>query len=361
MSRFVKKTIRKKGLPAGTLVPVSEKKLDKARIRIIDYDVGNLEEREVDSVEDCFPFKDKPSVTWINIDGLTDMDVIEKLGKHFDVHPLVLEDIVSTGQRPKLEDFESHVFIVCKMLSYDDVGKEANAEQLSLLLGENYVISFQERVGDVFEHVRERIRKANGRIRKHGSDYLAYSLLDAVVDNYFTVLEKLGEKVEGMDDDVLNNPVPETLQHIHKLKADMVFIRKSIWPLRDVLSSLSKLDSYLIKESTGIYIRDVYDHTVQVMDSVEALKDMSGGLLDTYLSSVSNQMTEVSNRMNEVMKFLTIFASIFIPLTFIAGVYGMNFDYMPELKWRYGYFMVWGVMLVLGITMLAYFRRRKWI
>jgi len=354
MSRFVKKASKKKGLPPGTLVSVSDGGDERIKIRIIDYDSNDLEEREIDSIADAFPFKDTPTVTWVNIDGLSDIDSIERLGNQFGIHSLVLEDIVSLGQRPKLEDFDDHIFIVCKMLEFDKEVRETRSEQLSILIGKNYVISFQERVGDVFDHVRERIRKGKGKIRKKGPDYLAYALLDAVVDNYFTVLERIGETVEDMEDEVLDNPVPKTLQAVHRVKADLVFIRKSIWPLREVLNGLSRGDSQLIQEATCIYFRDVQDHTVQVMDSVEALKDMSGGLLDTYLSSVSN-------RMNEVMKVLTIFASIFIPLTFVAGVYGMNFEYMPELKWKQGYFIVWGIMLFMGASMLLYFKRRRWI
>jgi magnesium transporter len=361
VSRFLKKSTKKAGSVPGALVPAACAEGSEVKVTLIDYDAENLQETVVGGVEDCFPFKDEPTVTWVNVDGVHDLDIIERMGEHFGIHPLVLEDIANTGQRPKLEDFESYVFIVLKMLYFDENAGESCAEQVSMLLGENYVISFQERGGDVFEPVRERIRKNKGRIRKCGPDYLAYALLDAVVDNYFVVLEKLGDKIDVMEDEVIENPVPETLHSIHKIKADMVFLRKSVWPLREVLSSMSRLESQLVHESTGIYIRDVYDHTIQVIDTVEALKDMAGGLQDTYLASVSNRMTEVSNRMNEVMKVLTIFASIFIPLTFIAGVYGMNFEYMPELSYRYGYFLVWAVMILSGVTMFAFFRRRGWL
>lgn len=354
MPRFFKKVSKKAGLSPGVLIHVGNKKVEKTRIRIIDYDESQLEEKEAKTIEECFPFKDKPTVTWINIDGLHEVDIIEKIGKHFDVHPLVLEDIVNTGQRPKMEDLENYIFVVLKMLYYDEKEKEVSAEQFSFILGTNFVISFQERVGDVFNPVRERIRNAKGRIRKMGADYLAYALVDAVVDNYFVILERLGEEIESIEEELVHNPTPETLQIIHNLKREMIFLRKSVWPLREVISGLERGESTLIEASTGIYFRDVYDHTIQVIDNIETFRDMVSGMLDIYLSSVSN-------RMNEVMKVLTIFAAIFIPLTFIAGLYGMNFEFMPELKWHWGYFGVIAIMAVVGISMLIYFKRKRWL
>ena len=354
MSRLIKNRSKKAGLPPGTLVHVGKKRAEKAKITILDYDEKNFEERVVKRVEECFPFKDKPTVTWINIDGLHDIEIIEKLGKYFGLHPLLLEDILNTGQRPKMEDFENHIFVVLKMLYHDKAENEVMAEQVSIVLGENFVISFQEKEGDVFDTIRERIRGGKGRIRKAGSDYLAYTLLDSVIDNYFIILERFGERIEGMEDEVIANPSEETLKNIHHLKGEMVFLRKSVWPLREVISGLERTESELIDEKTGIYLRDVYDHTVQIIDTIESLRDTLSGIRDTYLSSISN-------RMNEVMKVLTIFASIFIPLTFIAGVYGMNFEYMPELKWRLGYYAIWLIMLVVGILMIMYFRRKRWL
>jgi len=324
------------------------------RITIIDYDESHVEDKEAKRIEECFPFTDKPTVTWININGLHQLDIIEKIGEHFNVHPLVLEDIVNTGQRPKIEDFVDYIFVTLKMLRYSDEEKETKAEQVSLILGSNFVISFQENEGDVFDPIRQRIEADKGRIRKMGADYLAYALMDAIVDNYFTILEKLGDRIEDFEEELVVNPKPETLQAIHHLKREMIFLRKSVWPLREVINRLERWESSLINKSTAIYFRDVYDHTIQVIDSVETFRDMLSGMLDIYLSSISN-------RMNEVMKVLTIIATIFIPLTFIAGVYGMNFRFMPELEMPIGYPVVLLVMLFIGILMFAYFRKKKWL
>ena len=355
MPRFVmRKAKQKAGLTPGTLVYVGEKKVEMVRIRIIDYDETQLEEKEVEKVEECFPFKDKPTITWINIDGLHDVEVVGKIGKQFGLHPLVLEDIVHTGQRPKLEDFGDHIFIALKMLYYNKEKGEIESEQVSLIFGENFVISFQERVGDTFEPLRERIRKGKGRVRKAGADYLAYALLDSIVDNYFVILEQLGEKIEDTEQELAIDPDVATLQTIRVFKKEMIFLRKSIWPLREVANTLERGESSLINESTGIYLRDVYDHTIQIIDTVESYRDMLSGMLDVYLSIISNKM-------NEVMKVLTIFAAIFIPLSFVAGVYGMNFSFMPELGWQWGYFGVLLVMAAVGATLIVYFKRKGWL
>jgi magnesium transporter len=293
-------------------------------------------------------------VTWINIDGIHEIDVIERLGRHFNLHPLALEDVVNTGQRPKLEDFADYLFVVLKMLAVAEEGSEITTEQLSVVLGSNWVLSFQENVGDVFDAIRERIRSNQGRIRKMGADYLVYCLIDAIVDNYFLVLERIGERIEEIEDEVVANPAPETLQALHQLKRQMIVLRKSVWPLREVISRLERWESPLISKATDIYLRDVYDHTIQVIDAVETFRDMLSGMLDIYLSSVSN-------RMNEVMKVLTIIATIFIPLTLVAGLYGMNFKYMPELEWPWSYPSVLLVMLAIGVVMLFYFRRKRWL
>lgn len=354
MARLIKKISKKAGLPPGTLVHIGEKKTEKVRITIIDYDETQFQEKEAKTIEECFPFKDKPTVTWINVDGIHQVEIIEKIGKHFDLHPLLLEDIVNTGQRPKMEDFEDYIFAVLKMLYYNEKDNGVNAEQVSIIIGSNFVISFQEREGDVFNPIRERIRNGKGRIRKMGTDYLAYSLMDAIIDNYFIILEKIGEKIEDIEEELVTNPTSETLQEIHNLKGEMIFLRKSVWPLRELVSGLERGESPLIKESTGIYLRNIYDHTIQVIDTIETFRDMLSGILDIYLSSISNKM-------NEVMKVLTIIATIFIPLTFIAGIYGMNFQYMPELGWRWSYFGVLSVMVIMGIGMVNYFRIKKWL
>ncbi len=344
---------RKAGLPPGSLVFLGDRKVDKVRITLVDYDEERLVEKEAGSVEECFPYRDKPSVTWINIDGLHQVDVIEKFGRHFGLHSLVLEDILHTGQRPKMEDFKDYLFIVLQMIYLDAAKTEINAEQVSLILGPNYVLSFQETVGDVFDPVRERIRTARGRIRKMGADYLAYALMDAVVDNYFVVLEKVGEKVEELEEQIVGNTTPKLLRDINGLKRELLFLRRSVWPLREVISCLMRGESPLFAQTNIVYLRDVYDHTIQVIDSAETFRDMTAGMLDIYLSSTSN-------RMNEIMKFLTIMSTIFIPLSFIAGVYGMNFRVMPELEKTWGYPAILAVMTAVGAGMVLYFRKRKW-
>lgn len=354
MAKLVKRRSQKAGLSPGTLVHIGEKKTEKIKIAILDYDETHFQEREVQTAEECLPFRDAPTVTWINVDGLHRVDIIETLGQHFGLHPLVREDIVSTGQRPKMEDFEDHIFIVLRMLSYNPKKQETEDEQISLILGHNFVISFQETEGDIFDPIRERIRSGKGRIRKMGPDYLAYALIDAIVDHYFVILERLGDRIELLGEKLVVNPTPQALTEIQHLKREMIFLRKSIWPLREVISGLHRGESSLFQEATLIYLRDVYDHTIQVIDTMETFRDMLAGMLDIYLSSLSHKM-------NEIMKVLTIIATIFIPLTFIAGVYGMNFEYMPELKWRGGYLFIWAIMIVVAIVMLIYFRRKKWL
>ncbi len=360
ISKLVPKISKKTGLPPGTPVFVGEKKVEKVRITVIDYDGETFEERVVDSIEDCFQYKERPSVTWINIDGLHEISITEKIGKCFGLHPLILEDITNTQQRTKMDVLDEYIFIVMKMHSYHGEAEGIRSEQISIVLGENFLLTFQERYGDVFDSVRNRLRNGKGRIRKCGADYLAYALVDSIVDNYFKVLESVGEVIESMEEELVSNPTPETLQKIHFLKREMIFLRKSVWPLREIIGNLEREESDLIDESTNIYLRDLYDHTIQVIDTVETFRDMISGMLDIYLSSVSN-------RMNEIMKVLTIFAAIFIPLTFIAGIYGMNFDpgrsplNMPELGWHYGYPFALGLMAVVGIAMLIYFRRKKWL
>jgi magnesium transporter len=355
MAKLTKKRSKKAGLPPGTLMHIGEKKAEELKITVIDYDEAHFQEKEIKSIEECFLFKDIPSVTWINIEGLHQVEVLEKLGECYGFHPLVLEDILNTDQRPKLEDYGDYIYIVLKMLSHNDKSNEIMTEQVSILLGPNFVLSFQEGgEGDVFDPLRDRIKNGKGRIRKMGADYLAYALLDAVVDNYFIIMEKLGEDIELLEDKLVAHPIPETLQIIHHLKREMIFLRKAIWPLRELISGLERGESSLFKESTRIYLRDVYDHTIQVIDTIETFRDMVSGMLDIYLSSVSN-------RMNAVMKVLTIIATIFMPITFIAGIYGMNFRYMPELESKWGYPFVLFIMVGIGVCMLIYFRKKRWL
>ncbi|HTP05992.1 MAG TPA: magnesium/cobalt transporter CorA [Nitrospirota bacterium] len=354
MPTFAKKRSKKAGLPPETLMYTGEKKDEKIIIHVIDYDETNFLETELSSAEACIPYKNKTTVTWINVDGVHSVPLLEKLGDCFGLHRLVMEDILNTDQRPKMEDFGEYLFIVLKMLSNGKNG-EVITEQISIVVGSNFVLSFQEGVeGDAFNLIRERLRNGKGRIRKMSADYLAYALLDAIVDNYFVILEKFGDKIELLEAELIENPSQRTVQRIYELKRTMIFLHNAVWPLREVVSALGKHESPIIREATVPYFRDVYDHVIHVIDSVDINREMISSMLDMYLSSVSN-------RLNEVMKVLTAISLIFMPLTFIVGVYGMNFKYMPELEWRYGYFLTLLVMLGIGVFMFFYFKRKKWL
>jgi len=354
MPKFTKKRSKKAGLPSETLMYTGEKKGEKIIIHVIDYDETNFLETELSAAEACIPYKNKPTVTWINVDGVHNVPVLEKLGDCFGLHRLVMEDILNTDQRPKVEDFGEYLYIVLKMLSNGKNG-EIVTEQISIVVGSNFVLSFQEGVeGDVFNLIRERLRSGKGRIRKMSADYLTYSLLDAVVDNYFVILEKFGDKIELLEAELIENPTQKTVQRIYQLKRELIFLHNAVWPLREVVSTLGKHESPIIREATVPYFRDVYDHVIHVIDSVDIYREMISSMLDMYLSSVSN-------RLNEVMKVLTAISLIFMPLTFIVGLYGMNFKYMPELEWRYGYFLTLFVMLGIGVFMFFYFKRKKWL
>jgi len=353
MKKAVKKRSAKSGLPPGTLVHIGEESDREIRVTVMAYNEKGCDERQISAVKECVYFTDTDLVTWIDVDGLHEIEIIQQVGNCQGLHPLVLEDILNTQQRPKAEDFDDYLYIVLKMLYLRE--GEPIAEQVSLILGSNFVISFQEGIrGDVFAPIRERLRNGKGRIRGMGADYLAYSLMDAIVDNYFIVLEELGEKIEMLEEAVLADVTPLTVRQIHQLKRDMIFLRKSVWPLREVIGALERRESHLITEAVTVYLRDLYDHTIQVIDTVEANRDMLAGLLDVYLSSVSN-------RMNAIMKVLTIIATIFMPLTFIAGLYGMNFRHMPELEWVWGYPAVLALMAIIAVGMLLFFRRKKWL
>ncbi|OVE75510.1 magnesium and cobalt transport protein CorA [bacterium F11] len=356
MEKLMKKGSKKQlGLAPGTLIHVGEQKMGKTQITLLDFESSGLTEKKIASLEEAIPIKEKPNTTtWINIDGLHDPSLVQIAGDHMGIHPLVLEDILNTGQRPKMEDHESYLFITLKMYQLDDAQIHPVAEQVSLIVGENYMLSFQEREGDVFEGVRNRLRAGKTKIRGLGPDYLMYALLDAVVDGYFIILEKLGDRIEVLEEDVLSSPSPETMKAIHQMKRETILLRKAIWPLREVVNNLNRSDTKLIGDHTRLYLKDLYDHTIQVMDTIESFRDVLAGLLDIYLSSVSN-------RMNNVMKVLTIFATIFMPLTFIAGIYGMNFETMPELHWKWGYPIILLIMFGMGIGMWRFFKKRGWL
>ena len=353
-SKMFRPSHSKTGKPPGTLIYTGRQVEEKIRISSFAYDPNDFTEEVNHSVEDVFPLRDSQRMAWINVDGLHDVDQIEKLGTHFGVHPLLLEDILNTNQRPKIEDMGDYICMILKMIVFDEKDANLDVEQVSIILGKGYVLSFQERQGDVFETIRERIRKGGGRIRRMSTDYLAYSLLDAIVDHYFVVLERLSEQIETLEDRVMEDPDTSALQTLHDLKRKLLSLRKSVWPVREIANHLYRSESTLIQEKIKIYLRDIYDHTIQVIDMLETLRDMHAGLFDMYLSNVSNKM-------NEVMKILTIIATIFIPLTFVAGIYGMNFQYMPELSWRYGYFGILGLMAGLFLGMIVFFKKKKWL
>jgi len=345
---------KKAGLAPGTIVHVGEVKTEKPRITLISYDKDTFEERIVESIEDCLLCKDLKTISWINVDGVHQVDIVEKIGTHFGLHPLVMEDIAHTYQRPKMEDFDSYIYLVLKMLQFDEDTSDVSSEQVSIILGPGFVLSFQEAEGDTFDAVRERLRNSKGRIRSSGSSYLAYALMDSIVDNYFVVLEKIGEFLEVLEENVIEDPTPAILQDVHGIKKEIIYLRRSVWPLREVIGKLDRSESPLIEEVTLVFLKDIYDHTIRIIETAETYRDITSGIMDVYLSSVSNKM-------NEVMKTLTIIATIFIPLTFIAGVYGMNFNNMPELAWKWGYPAAWIIMALVSASMLIYFRRKRWL
>jgi len=344
----------KSGLPPGTPVFVGERKQDVARIDIMNYSADHLEEVREASLADCARAKDSAGVSWINVVGIHDIDLTQGLASLFGLHPLTTEDLANTSQRPKAEEFDHYLFFVLKMLDYAEETRVIEQENVSVILGAGYILSFQEKEGDVLDPVRERIRSGKGQIRRRGADYLAYAIMDGVVDEYFVSLEKLGDYIEDLDDEILIEPDPSHMREIHRLKRVIVYLRKAVWPLREEIATMEKRGAHLIQPETRLFLRDLYDHTIQVIDMVETYRDIIGSMHDTYLSSNSN-------RMNEVMKVLTIIGTIFIPLTFIAGVYGMNFQYMPELKWHWGYYGLLGLMALIALVMLVLFKRRRWL
>ena len=333
---------------------IGDEKAEGMHIRLIDYDAEVLKDEELRDIESGAAAVRTETVSWININGLADIEKIRRLGGTFGLHPLLLEDVLNTGQRPKLEEFDNVIFVVLKMLQLDAASGEVRAEQLSMVIGRGFLITFQEHAGDVFDPVRNRIRNNQGRIRVSGVDYLAYSLLDTVVDHYIQIIERLGGKVEDLEVEVLESFEPKMLGEIHALKRELSFIRKSVRPAREAVLQLSKLDTDLIRPETGPFLKDLHDITTQATEAIETYREMLSDALSTY-----NGM--VSNKMNDIMKVLTIFAAIFIPLTFIAGVYGTNFEYLPELHYRYGYFVFLGVLVAVGGGMLLFFKRRGWL
>ncbi|GAA3584244.1 magnesium/cobalt transporter CorA [Snuella lapsa] len=349
-----KKFQKKIGQVPGTVIYTGEKSTRDLFIEVFNYDKDNYIEKNFSNVDECFDFRQSNTVTWINLNGLNHVSQIEKIGEHFSIHPLVLEDIVNISQRPKIDIYDDYLFVVVKMLYYD-TNEKIISEQVSLVLGENYVLSFQEAEGDVFDSLRDRIRNAQGRIRTQQADYLLYALMDAVVDHYFNIIEILSDKIEDFETDIFSGNVHEHFnKDIQDLKREILRVRRAIFPIREVISRIEKHESPLINKKTIAYYRDIYDHLIQVAENIDIYREMIWSLMDMY-------MTSISNKMNEVMKVLTIMASIFIPLTFIAGIYGMNFDYIPELRYKYAYFILWGVLIVIFVALLWFFKRKKWL
>ncbi len=347
------------GLAPGTLTYVGEAKSSKVDITVIDYDGADLfEEKLVEDVRNCYDYKEKESVTWLNIDGIHDVRIVKTLGMYFNLHPLLMEDIANTHQRPKVEFYDDNIFVVMKMLTYQKNTQKVEVEQVSLVLGKNYVLSFQEDIeGDAFENIRERLRKKpNGKARNSGAAYLFYLLMDAIVDNYMVVVDKVAEELEQLEDKIIHETAGDPTKALHKFKRQLTFVRKNTRPVREIVNNIIREedDAGKFLKPVHLYIRDLYDHSIQVIDNTDSLVDMNSNLLDTYLSMLSNKT-------NDVMKVLTIFSTIFMPLTFIVGVYGMNFDVMPEVHTKYGYYIIWVIMIVTATILFSYFRRKRWL
>ncbi len=356
MSSHAKRRSTKAGLPPGTLVHIGARKTAAAHLTLLDYDPNGARESRVAATELSDKLKHVHGIKWVNLHGLGDINTMEQIGTCFNLHPLVLEDIINTDQRPKLEDYGDYLYVVLKTFSYEKRGGEEriSSEQVSLVLGKNFVLSFLETDGDQFAVVRERLHSGKGQVRKLGADFLMYSLIDAIVDGYFLFLERFDEKTEGLEAELVSRPQPGTLHSIYSLKRENVFLRRSLWPLREVINSLQRGDSPLFTRNTLLYLRDVYDHTIHIIESVESLRDLTAGMLDIYVSSVSY-------RLGVIMKVLTVITTIFMPLTLISGIYGMNFQYLPGLDWHWGFFAVLGTMAVTTGTMLLLFRWKKWL
>jgi magnesium transporter len=348
------KTSTKAGLSPGSLIYVGKRNYERSFIEFLKYNCKKIEEKNIKNVEDSFKLKENKSNTWINVVGLSDEEVIEKIGEKYKIHPLVLEDILHTEQRPKIEFFDNYIFIVLKTMSHNKKENKINFEQLSILLGNHFVITFQEKKSNIFDALKKRLNDEKSKLRQMNSDYLAHGILDIVIDNYFLILEKFGNDIELFEDELMIEPLTKTLNEVYQLKRELLFLRKSVFPLKDVVTKLERSESKLIDDKTKFYLKDIYDHVVQVIETVDTQRDLVMGLLELYDS-------RVSQRMNEVIKVLTIISTIFIPLTFIAGIYGMNFKFMPELSWEWGYYFTLMLMIVAGIGMIIFFKRKKWI
>jgi magnesium transporter len=341
------------GLSPGLPVFVGERRREAVHLHVIDYAADGVTELPHASLDDCQRASDGATVTWINVDGIHDVDMLSALGGRLGLHPLTIEDIANTTQRPKAEEYPGYIFLALKMILFDRDSASLVVEHVSLVIGERFVLTCLEDAGDVFDEVRARIRGGRGRIRAQSTDYLGYALADAVVDHYFITLDAFGTHIDALDDAILDSPRPEHVREIHRLKREAIRLRRAVWPLREEIIWLERSESRLVSHDTHVYLRDLHDHTLQVVDMVDGYRDILGTLHDTYLSAVSN-------RLNEIMKVLTIISTVFIPLTFLVGVYGMNFRHMPELDWPWAYPLVWLVMVVVAVAMMVQFKRRGW-
>ncbi|MCU0406949.1 MAG: magnesium/cobalt transporter CorA [Ignavibacteriaceae bacterium] len=351
--KISRKTSSKIGLPPGSIIHVGEQKIEKVKITLIEYDEKKFESCEIHSVEEIDPYTDTPQVTWVNVCGLHDTELIKQIGEKFSIHPLVLEDILNTETRPKIEVTDKYVFIAMKMLSYNTTTNEIETEQVSFILGDTFVFSFLEKSDSIFNPIKDRITNNYGRVRKQPSDYLFYALMDVVVDQYFLLLEQIEHNIETLDDEVITSADRSQIEKIYNLKNKLLLTRRSLWPLREIFSRLIREETPLINKKIMPYLRDLLDHTIQVTETIELQREITTGIMETHLSMMSFKM-------NEVMKVLTVIATIFIPLTFIVGIYGMNFPNMPEMKWPWAYFALWGVMIGLSVLMLYFFKKKKW-
>jgi len=353
MARFLKKRDKSNGQSPGSLVFIGTKKMETVEARVIDYDSERLTEQELLDIKDGSHYKKTETVTWLNINGLHDIELIREVGHIFELHPLVMEDILNTGQRPKIEEFDTYVFIVLKMIRFDAETETIVNQQLSIILGDKFVLTFQEQAGDVFQPVRERIRRQKSRIRVSGTDYLAYALLDTVVDNYIYIIEIIGEKIEDLEEVILAGHDNSVMEKISSFKQEINYLRKSIRPAREAILKISRLDNDLFHENTFPFLKDLQDLISQATEAIDTYRDLLTDHLNIYNSVMAN-------RMNDIMKVLTIFAAIFIPLTFIAGIYGTNFEYLPELHYKYSYFIFWAVLVFVAGALLIYFKRKRW-
>lgn len=354
MARFITDRKASKGQIPGSLILIGNQKMDRAVINLMEYNREQLVEKELSDIEEAKNLQDPDTVTWINIFGIHDKDLMNRIGEIFGLHPLVLEDIMNTDQRPKYEDGEQYDAMILKMLKYDEEIQKITAEQFTLILGEHFVLTLQEQTGDVFNPVRHRIRTANKSSRLFDADYLAYALLDTIVDNYIQVIEVIGREIESMEDSIFLNPEKSLVEKIYKLKTEVSYLRKSVRPVRELMIQLLKSENSYFQEKHIHFLSDLNDLVTQATEAIE----LYSGMISDHLNIYS---TNVNNRINEVMKVLTVFASTFIPLTFIAGIYGMNFEYMPELGFKYSYLIFWIVVLCLIIGLVIYFRRKKWL